>query len=1181
LYVLPVAERDLSGRTLGTFVLRERIGTGGYGAVYRGEQLPFGRPCVVKVLKDERLHDGGRLRFLREAQLASRLDHPYAAHVYASGTECSVEDDDRVVWIAMELIRGITLDDWVKKHGPMSLERFVPFFECIAEVVQTAHDLGIVHRDLKPENIMVIERAGRIYPKLLDFGIAKLAAEVQAEIWPEGSPAENVDKAWTPPTVPIRPNPRKRTTTYHGPVPGGNPRLTTAGSRMGSLPYMSPEQWRDAVDVGPAADLYALGVVAYEVLTGRRPFQAETAQEYATLHQHVPIPPMGSPDLDSILVRALAKTPQARQSSVLELAAEFRAALGAIEREHIRSSAQKWTDRGRPSRLLWGAGMLADFERTRTRNVGVLTDLEYEFVESSQRRARRSAWLRGVALAAVGAVAALQYRASKNAQLAEEQARSARQVAEVTRTQAELIVTQSLLEQGRSALLHGEPEALPHLAEAYKRGDHSPSTKFMLARAMQPWLAEQARLTSSAGRTWSATFSPDGRRVVTTDDKGAQVWDAANYRLLFTLAHGDIVYQAVYANDGTSIVTAGGDNTVRIWEAATGALVRELKYDGKRLRYGAVAADGNRVAAIDLDGAVVHVWSAATGVPLAELRTDASGFFSLAFSADGRWLATSGGNDVNVFDTRTWVQVRIIPGPSIHSLSWDPSGPRLLTGSFNGDASIWTIPSGARTHHLRELGEPIDAVAFSPNGEFVVAASRGGAETVWSAASGMLQSQGNYLHGKLISIEFDPTSKLVVAAGASGRVAVADAELGMPVAVLEGSQNVVWVAHFDPSTKRVIGASSDGARVWNAVAPYHRWSSPPISDDCGLVTSLEPDRRVVAIGCRNHSTQVWDTVRGQLLAELPSVTKVDGDFPYVYPAVSPAGDRAAIARSNAVEVYELPGGRLLRTIAHGAAVNTVAFASAGRDLVSGAIDGSLLVTRDNGAQLALPTFSSAIDAAGFLPDGRIVAADAQERLRVYDPSGIVLAELKTSARVRMLRMSLDSRRLIMVPSFMGKAASPELWDLEHYRPLTQLESEGQAYSARFVAGGQILTASSDGAARRWDGVTGRLLQTYRGSSRALADATLTPDGLMVVAGGSDGLLRFWDITSGRPLWAMQAHRSHLIGIRIEGDDVVTRGLSGDISRWSLPEPEQVFKECSGHGRGALSPCQSSMVSIGK
>jgi WD40 repeat protein len=258
-----------------------------------------------------------------------------------------------------------------------------------------------------------------------------------------------------------------------------------------------------------------------------------------------------------------------------------------------------------------------------------------------------------------------------------------------------------------------------------------------------------------------------------------------------------------------------------------------------------------------------------------------------------------------------------------------------------------------------------------------------------------------------------------------------------------------------------------------------------------------------------------------------------------------------------VEVYELPGGRLLHTIVHGAAVNAVAFASTGAALVSGAVDGSLLVTRENGAQLAIPRSTGGIDAAGLLPDGRVVAADAQRRLRVYDPGGAVLVDLETSARVRTLRMSLDSRRLITVPSSLGRVAPPELWDLEHYRPVAQLESEGQAYSARFVVGGQIVTACRDGAARLWDGTTGQLLQTYPGGPRFLVDVTLSPDGSMIVAGGGDGLLRFWDAASGRPLWTMPAHKSLLIGIRVEGDDIVTRGFSGDISRWTLPKFERV------------------------
>jgi WD40 repeat protein len=427
-----------------------------------------------------------------------------------------------------------------------------------------------------------------------------------------------------------------------------------------------------------------------------------------------------------------------------------------------------------------------------------------------------------------------------------------------------------------------------------------------------------------------------------------------------------------------------------------------------------------------------------------------------------------------------------------------------------------------------------------------------------------LRSSANHLRSKILSVEFDDSSTFIVAAGASGSIAVTDALSGMPITVLDGPRNVVRVAHFDSSSGRVIGASWDGTtRIWDATSPYHKWSSPPVNEDCGLVTSLEPDRRFLAVGCRNQPTRVWDTAHDQLLAELPSVTPVGGEFASAFPAVSVAGDRAAIARGNTVEVYELPGGRLLRKITHGASVNTVAFASSGRDIVSGAVDGSLFVARDNGAVLALPASSGGIDVAGFLPDGRVIAADARHRLRFYDPSGAVVADLETSARTRTLRMSLNGHHLVTVPGFMGKVAAPELWDIEHYRRVAQLDGQGQIYSARFV-GDQVLTAWGDGTARLWDGVTGQLRQIYRGGSRFLVDATLSPNGSMVVGGGGDGILRFWDAASTWPLWTMPAHRSFLVGVRVEGNEIVTRGSSGDISRWVLPDPRRVIETCNHH-----------------
>src|SRR5262249_36890630 len=277
-------------------------------------------------------------------------------------------------------------------------------------------------------------------------------------------------------------------------------------------------------------------------------------------------------------------------------------------------------------------------------------------------------------------------------------------------------------------------------------------------------------------------------------------------------------------------------------------------------------------------------------------------------------------------------------------------------------------------------------IAWSPDGALIVAASRDGTEQVFEATSGSMRSQGNYLRGRIRSVEFDATSRLVLAAGASGDVVGADAALGTPLAVLAGPQNVVTVAHFDPNARRVVGASFDGtARVWDATPSYRRWSSPPVSEECGVTTSLEPDRRFVAVGCEGHRTRVWDTSRDLLLAELPAMPPIDGEFAPALPAVSEAGDRAAIARAATVELYGLPGGALLRTVNHGAKVAGVAFAGVGRDLVSGGSDGSVIVSHDDGSKIELPLAAAGIDAVAILRDGRVVSADARKRLRVWAP----------------------------------------------------------------------------------------------------------------------------------------------------------------------------------------------------
>ena len=310
-------EVDLVGRELGEFVVREPLGRGGFGTVYLAEQPALSRKAVIKVLHRNLVtSDTVVQRFLREVHLAARLDHPYAAHTYAFGAE-----PDGVLWIAMELVRGTPLDRMLAGGGPIPLARFVPLLERICEVVATAHEQGIIHRDLKPGNVMVLSRAGRLLPKLLDFGIAKLADEAPASA-PAASRARGLPSG-TPDdrTVPDEPS---------ATMPASG-RLTNVGIAMGSPLYMAPEQWKDAATADSRTDIYALGILCFEALTGRPPFMATTMSEMAGAHARQPVPSLGADfprELDTVMARVLAKNPDDRYQSAIELATAFRVASG-------------------------------------------------------------------------------------------------------------------------------------------------------------------------------------------------------------------------------------------------------------------------------------------------------------------------------------------------------------------------------------------------------------------------------------------------------------------------------------------------------------------------------------------------------------------------------------------------------------------------------------------------------------------------------------------------------------------------------------------------------------------------------------------------------------------------------------------------------------------------------------
>ncbi len=295
----PLPTDPLLGHTLDDkYRLDEQLGIGGMGTVYRARHLLIDRPVAVKVLNQRFVEDeAARTRFRREARAAGRLQHTNAVTVTDFG-----ESQDGYVYLVMELLEGRTLRDVLAKEAPLDAARSVSIMMQISAAVAAAHEAGIIHRDLKPANIFIVQRAEvPAVVKVLDFGIAKLAAETLDE-----------DEPMT---------------------------LTLIGAMIGTPRYMSPEQC-DGAELTPAADVYSLGVILYEMLTGTVPFSGSTPLAIAMKHTgETPRSPREFVStipaaLEQVVLHTLEKQPQDRPANAAEFRKELLATAERLGLEH-------------------------------------------------------------------------------------------------------------------------------------------------------------------------------------------------------------------------------------------------------------------------------------------------------------------------------------------------------------------------------------------------------------------------------------------------------------------------------------------------------------------------------------------------------------------------------------------------------------------------------------------------------------------------------------------------------------------------------------------------------------------------------------------------------------------------------------------------------------------------------
>lgn len=280
-YIVGVMRKEaFTGRLFGQYRLKKMLGAGGMGEVRLAEHVLLKRPCAIKVIHPSRASDPDALaRFEREVRAAAELTHPNTIAIYDYGRA-----DDGSFYYVMEYLPGLTLAEFVERHGPLPPERVVYLLRQVCAALAEAHARGLIHRDIKPGNIIVTERGGAFdFVKLLDFGLVKPAAG------------------------------------------NASHQLTQENVIAGSPLFMSPEQSIAGRELDPRSDLYSLGAVAYFLLTGRPPFSGESAMEIIVAHARDAVTPPSQinntvpKDLELVVLRCLAKDRQGRFQTAREL----------------------------------------------------------------------------------------------------------------------------------------------------------------------------------------------------------------------------------------------------------------------------------------------------------------------------------------------------------------------------------------------------------------------------------------------------------------------------------------------------------------------------------------------------------------------------------------------------------------------------------------------------------------------------------------------------------------------------------------------------------------------------------------------------------------------------------------------------------------------------------------------
>ena len=1006
-------------RRVGRYTIVRLIGEGGMGTVYEAQQENPHRRVAVKVLRPG-LASGQMLRrFQREADLLGQLQHPGIAQIYDAGT-AEVETDAGVTarqpYLAMELIRGRPLQQYADA-ARLSAAARLDLVARVCDAVQHAHQKGVIHRDLKPANILVDETG---QPKILDFGVARMTdADVQA--------------------VTLR---------------------TDVGQLIGTIAYMSPEQVSgDARRLDTRSDVYALGVMLFELLTGRLPHDVRTTSIPDAVRRIRDDEPARLTafdrslrgDVEVIVGKALEKEVARRYQAASDLASDIRHHLRGEVIEARRDSA--WYVFRKAASRHKGVALASAALIVLLTTFGIVTSFQ---AEQNRRLAQDERAARGETLEALGVAQREQRRAD----------------AASKRLQAEL--TTSNIERGRLLGTQGDLFAAEELLWREHLRDPTSNQSYWALWELYMRHPSLATLGAQPGELYAVAYAPDGRLVASAGVEGVvMLWDSVALTHVATLAgHAAPVHGLAFRPDGRCLASVGPDGALIVWDTATHALV--------------------------------HTWQGES----AELS-------SVCYSPDGQHLLCgSGDGAIYVLDATTYEVVRTLRGHTgrVWRLRFSPDGTLLASGSADHTIRLWRDLTGPAVATLTGHTGDISSLAFSPDG--LQLASGSGDKTIkrWNLADQVCKATIPAANGTIRFLHYSPDARTLLA---GGWWRVDEWDLTSLTRRLRAPHGV-GAADIRADARLLVRACGDIR--W---APDVLLRLEDLSTDAGVFTldqsaghwpaALGADGAVIAASDAEGTVQLWSAGTGR---RLQAIETAAGQRVRCH--LHPAGQILATCRPGAIELWDLTTGALIRTLQghHVATVHSMAFSPDGGRIAATGAGGTIQIYEWPSGKLVatIPARRGEVLSVRYSPAGdRLAVSHRPRTICVYSASGDLQAEFDTVLCPWTTAFSPDGQKLAAA----CWARQIQVWDVAaQAREVTVEASTAVIWEVDYLPGRTHLVASrsDDGLVQLWDLRTRRNVLTFGRFEDSATSLTFAADGKTLVATGQgEEPIRVWDL----------------------------------------------------------------------